>query len=150
MLTGIKYQAAIRHGDIIHYSWILDCCNQKRLLLLQPKLASVSNLLALLEFGCCSEYKSSDFFYFFILFILFFSSILKVLPFSCWCFKAQVPWRNWCILWLLLLGHWYYGPQTGVLAYHVIGWFHLLAHWNKDNLLTTWKLEDYCLNVISF
>ncbi|OAY80518.1 DNA ligase 4 [Ananas comosus] len=34
---GIKYQAAIRHGDIIHYSWILDCCNQKRLLLLQPK-----------------------------------------------------------------------------------------------------------------
>nr|CAD1840284.1 unnamed protein product [Ananas comosus var. bracteatus] len=34
---GIKYQAAIRHGDIIHYSWILDCCNEKRLLLLQPK-----------------------------------------------------------------------------------------------------------------
>ncbi|KAJ0984175.1 hypothetical protein J5N97_002531 [Dioscorea zingiberensis] len=34
---GIKYQAAMRHGDIIHYSWILDCCAQKRLLHLQPK-----------------------------------------------------------------------------------------------------------------
>ncbi|XP_073003706.1 putative DNA ligase 4 [Typha latifolia] len=34
---GIKYQAAMRHGDIIHYSWILDCCKQKRLLHLQPK-----------------------------------------------------------------------------------------------------------------
>ncbi|XP_020593800.1 DNA ligase 4 [Phalaenopsis equestris] len=34
---GIKYQAAIRHGDIIHYSWFLDCCNQKKLVHLQPK-----------------------------------------------------------------------------------------------------------------
>ncbi|KAG1326863.1 DNA ligase 4 [Cocos nucifera] len=34
---GIKYQAAMRHGDIIHYSWVLDCCKQKRLLHLQPK-----------------------------------------------------------------------------------------------------------------
>uniref|UniRef100_A0ACD5UTE0 Uncharacterized protein n=1 Tax=Avena sativa TaxID=4498 RepID=A0ACD5UTE0_AVESA len=34
---GIKYQAAIRHGRIIHYSWILDCSKQKRLLRLQPK-----------------------------------------------------------------------------------------------------------------
>ncbi|XP_039131950.1 DNA ligase 4 [Dioscorea cayenensis subsp. rotundata] len=34
---GIKYQAATRHGDVIHYSWILDCCTQKRLLNLQPK-----------------------------------------------------------------------------------------------------------------
>ncbi|WOK95000.1 DNA ligase 4 isoform X2 [Canna indica] len=34
---GIRYQAAVRHGDIIHYSWILDCCKQKSLLLLQPK-----------------------------------------------------------------------------------------------------------------
>ncbi|VAH35971.1 putative DNA ligase 4 [Triticum dicoccoides] len=34
---GIKYQAAIRHGRIIHYSWILDCCKQKILLRLQPK-----------------------------------------------------------------------------------------------------------------
>lgn len=34
---GIKYQAAIRQGRIIHYSWILDCCKQKHLLHLQPK-----------------------------------------------------------------------------------------------------------------
>ncbi|XP_077221842.1 DNA ligase IV [Tasmannia lanceolata] len=34
---GIKYQAAMLRGDVIHYSWILDCCSQKRLLHLQPK-----------------------------------------------------------------------------------------------------------------
>ncbi|KAJ6857636.1 DNA ligase 4 isoform X1 [Populus alba x Populus x berolinensis] len=34
---GIKYQAAKLHGDIIHYSWVLDCCLQKKLLPLQPK-----------------------------------------------------------------------------------------------------------------
>ncbi|KAL0015445.1 hypothetical protein SO802_002514 [Lithocarpus litseifolius] len=34
---GIKYQAAKCHGDIINYSWILDCCSQKKLLHLQPK-----------------------------------------------------------------------------------------------------------------
>ncbi|KAJ4963500.1 hypothetical protein NE237_023439 [Protea cynaroides] len=34
---GIKYQAVKLRGDIIHYSWILDCCSQKRLLHLQPK-----------------------------------------------------------------------------------------------------------------
>lgn len=37
-LAGIKYQAAMRHGDIIHVSWVLDCCAQKRLIHLQPKL----------------------------------------------------------------------------------------------------------------
>ncbi|XP_021893120.1 DNA ligase 4, partial [Carica papaya] len=35
--TGIKYQGAKLRGDIIHYSWILDCCSQKKLLPLQPK-----------------------------------------------------------------------------------------------------------------
>ncbi|KAJ6846948.1 DNA ligase 4 [Iris pallida] len=34
---GIKYQAAMRHGDIIHISWILDSCAQKQLVHLQPK-----------------------------------------------------------------------------------------------------------------
>ncbi|KAL5214254.1 hypothetical protein ABZP36_003406 [Zizania latifolia] len=34
---GIKYQAAIRRGRIVHYSWVLDCCKEKRLLHLQPK-----------------------------------------------------------------------------------------------------------------
>ncbi|TVU15844.1 hypothetical protein EJB05_39385, partial [Eragrostis curvula] len=34
---GIKYQAAIRQGRIINYSWILDCCKEKCLLHLQPK-----------------------------------------------------------------------------------------------------------------
>ncbi|CAN6452740.1 unnamed protein product [Victoria cruziana] len=34
---GIKYQAAVRCGDVIHYSWVLDCCSQKHLLDLQPK-----------------------------------------------------------------------------------------------------------------
>ncbi|KAK6272919.1 hypothetical protein POUND7_010002 [Theobroma cacao] len=34
---GIKYQAAKLHGEIIHYSWVLDCCSQKMLLPLQPK-----------------------------------------------------------------------------------------------------------------
>ncbi|XP_021275747.1 DNA ligase 4 isoform X2 [Herrania umbratica] len=34
---GIKYQAAKLHGEIIHYSWVLDCCSQKMLIPLQPK-----------------------------------------------------------------------------------------------------------------
>ncbi|KAL6977871.1 DNA ligase (ATP) [Sarracenia purpurea var. burkii] len=34
---GIKFQAAKLRGDIIHYSWFLDCCLQKKLLPLQPK-----------------------------------------------------------------------------------------------------------------
>ncbi|XP_061991495.1 DNA ligase 4 [Rosa rugosa] len=34
---GIKYQAAKRQGDVIHLSWVLDCCSQKKLLPLQPK-----------------------------------------------------------------------------------------------------------------
>ncbi|XLR61418.1 hypothetical protein HN51_004695 [Arachis hypogaea] len=34
---GFKFEAAKRHGDIIHYSWILDCCSQKKLVPLQPK-----------------------------------------------------------------------------------------------------------------
>ncbi|KAA3485976.1 DNA ligase 4 isoform X1 [Gossypium australe] len=36
-LNRIKYQAAKLHGDIIHYSWALDCCSQKKLIPLQPK-----------------------------------------------------------------------------------------------------------------
>ncbi|CAN0912488.1 DNA ligase 4 [Linum grandiflorum] len=34
---GIKYQAAKTRGDIIHYSWVLDCCSEKKLIPLQPK-----------------------------------------------------------------------------------------------------------------
>ncbi|XP_052622142.1 DNA ligase 4 [Lactuca sativa] len=34
---GIKFQAAKRHGDVIHYSWLLDCCSHKKLVPLQPK-----------------------------------------------------------------------------------------------------------------
>ncbi|XP_004297907.1 PREDICTED: DNA ligase 4 [Fragaria vesca subsp. vesca] len=34
---GIKYQAAKRQGDVIHLSWVLDCCSLKKLLPLQPK-----------------------------------------------------------------------------------------------------------------
>ncbi|KAK4414850.1 DNA ligase 4 [Sesamum alatum] len=34
---GIKFQAAKRQGDVIHSSWIFDCCSQKKLLPLQPK-----------------------------------------------------------------------------------------------------------------
>ncbi|KAI0497035.1 hypothetical protein KFK09_023363 [Dendrobium nobile] len=34
---GIKYQAAMHHGDIILYSWVLDCCNKKKLVHIQPK-----------------------------------------------------------------------------------------------------------------
>ncbi|KAK6131668.1 hypothetical protein DH2020_034575 [Rehmannia glutinosa] len=34
---GIKFQAAKRQGDVIHYSWFADCCAQKKLLPLQPK-----------------------------------------------------------------------------------------------------------------
>lgn len=36
--TGIKFQAAKLRGDIIHYSWLFDCCSQKKLLPLKPKL----------------------------------------------------------------------------------------------------------------
>ncbi|XP_048333732.2 DNA ligase 4 isoform X1 [Ziziphus jujuba] len=34
---GIKYQAAKLRGDVIHYSWVLDCCSKRSLLPLQPK-----------------------------------------------------------------------------------------------------------------
>ncbi|KAE9464229.1 hypothetical protein C3L33_03861, partial [Rhododendron williamsianum] len=37
IFAGMKFQAAKRHGDIIHYSWLFDCCSQKKLLPLQPK-----------------------------------------------------------------------------------------------------------------
>ncbi|KAJ9548505.1 hypothetical protein OSB04_021048 [Centaurea solstitialis] len=33
----IKFQGAKRHGDVIHYSWLLDCCSQKKLVPLHPK-----------------------------------------------------------------------------------------------------------------
>ncbi|KAK1366741.1 DNA ligase [Heracleum sosnowskyi] len=34
---GIKFQAAKLRGDVIHYSWLFDCCSQKKLLPLKPK-----------------------------------------------------------------------------------------------------------------
>lgn len=35
---GLKFEAAKRRGcDIIHYSWVLNCCSQKQLLPLRPK-----------------------------------------------------------------------------------------------------------------
>ncbi|XP_057486058.1 DNA ligase 4 isoform X2 [Actinidia eriantha] len=34
---GIKFQAAKLRGDIIHYSWLFDCCSHKKLLPLQTK-----------------------------------------------------------------------------------------------------------------
>lgn len=36
--VGIKFQAAKLRGDVIHYSWLFDCCSQKKLLPLKPKL----------------------------------------------------------------------------------------------------------------
>ncbi|KAE8711263.1 hypothetical protein F3Y22_tig00110299pilonHSYRG00075 [Hibiscus syriacus] len=36
-VSWIKYRAEKRHGEIIHYSWVLDCCSQKKLIPLQPK-----------------------------------------------------------------------------------------------------------------
>lgn len=35
--SGIKYQAAKRQRDVIHFSWVLDCCSRNHLLPLQPK-----------------------------------------------------------------------------------------------------------------
>ncbi|WZZ89909.1 hypothetical protein YC2023_118488 [Brassica napus] len=35
--SGIKYQAAKRQRDVIHFSWVLDCCSRNILLPLQPK-----------------------------------------------------------------------------------------------------------------
>uniref|UniRef100_A0A1J3K4K0 DNA ligase n=1 Tax=Noccaea caerulescens TaxID=107243 RepID=A0A1J3K4K0_NOCCA len=35
--SGIKYQAAKRQRDVIHFSWVLDCCSRNNLLPLQPK-----------------------------------------------------------------------------------------------------------------
>lgn len=45
--AGIKFQAAKLHGDVIHCSWLFDCCLQKRLLPLQPKLVCISVFLVL-------------------------------------------------------------------------------------------------------
>lgn len=38
-ISGIKYQAAKRQRDVIHFSWVLDCCSRNILLPLQPKWA---------------------------------------------------------------------------------------------------------------
>jgi DNA ligase 4 len=35
--VGFKFEAAKRRGDIIHYTWVLDCCAQKKLIPLHPK-----------------------------------------------------------------------------------------------------------------
>ncbi|XP_023637190.1 DNA ligase 4 isoform X2 [Capsella rubella] len=35
--SGIKFQAAKRQRDVIHFSWILDCCSRNKMLPLQPK-----------------------------------------------------------------------------------------------------------------
>ncbi|XP_020879936.1 DNA ligase 4 isoform X2 [Arabidopsis lyrata subsp. lyrata] len=35
--SGIKYQAAKRQRDVIHFSWVLDCCSRNKMLPLQPK-----------------------------------------------------------------------------------------------------------------
>ncbi|XP_027356168.1 DNA ligase 4 isoform X3 [Abrus precatorius] len=34
---GFKFEAAKHHGDIIHYTWVLDCYTQKKLVPLEPK-----------------------------------------------------------------------------------------------------------------
>ncbi|XP_064949544.1 DNA ligase 4-like isoform X3 [Musa acuminata AAA Group] len=62
--AGIKYQAAVHHGDVIHYSWVLDCCKQKRLLHLQPKyflfFAGPSRKKILEEFDAFSDHYYWD------------------------------------------------------------------------------------------
>ncbi|CAL9149196.1 unnamed protein product [Musa hybrid cultivar] len=62
--AGIKYQAAVHHGDVIHYSWVLDCCKQKRLLHLQPKyflfFAGPSRKKFLEEFDAFSDHYYWD------------------------------------------------------------------------------------------
>ena len=35
--AGIKFHSAKIRGDIIHYSWLFDCCSHKKLLPLQTK-----------------------------------------------------------------------------------------------------------------
>ncbi|KAL1217452.1 DNA ligase 4 [Cardamine amara subsp. amara] len=35
--SGLKYQAAKRQRDVIHFSWVLDCCSRNKILPLQPK-----------------------------------------------------------------------------------------------------------------
>ncbi|ANM71015.1 DNA ligase IV [Arabidopsis thaliana] len=35
--SGIKYQAAKRQRDVIHFSWVLDCCSRNKMLPLLPK-----------------------------------------------------------------------------------------------------------------
>ncbi|THU64605.1 hypothetical protein C4D60_Mb01t28220 [Musa balbisiana] len=63
-IAGIKYQAAVHHGDVIHYSWVLDCCKQKRLLHLQPKyflfFAGPSRKKFLEEFDAFSDHYYWD------------------------------------------------------------------------------------------
>ncbi|WJX24110.1 DNA ligase (ATP) [Trifolium repens] len=34
---GFKFEAAKRRGDVIHYTWVLECCAQKKLIPLQSK-----------------------------------------------------------------------------------------------------------------
>lgn len=41
---GIKYMAAATHGDVIHYSWVMDCCTAKDLLPVRPKCATLPGI----------------------------------------------------------------------------------------------------------
>lgn len=36
-IKGLKFKAAKLRGDVIHISWVLECCSQRKLLPLQPK-----------------------------------------------------------------------------------------------------------------
>lgn len=60
---GLKFQAAKRQGDCIHYSWLLECCAQKQLIPLQPKSVNSITLLSLyLSIGLLPWFSSWLFF----------------------------------------------------------------------------------------
>ncbi|KAF5956535.1 hypothetical protein HYC85_003760 [Camellia sinensis] len=82
---GLKFQAAKLRGDIIHYSWLFDCCSQKKLLPLQPKLVFHSQAQYVPSPVIFAPLKMK-------LFTIFF--LLKVLPLSFRLFKKKVARRN--------------------------------------------------------
>lgn len=120
IFAGIKYQAAKLHGDIVHCSWVLDCCSQKKLIPLQPKLVIYllcCLFLIILKHICSllflfNELMALSLGFSVRMLILF---LLKVLPLPIWFFQEEVTRRNWWICWYLLLGSRPCWHQTGIL-----------------------------------
>lgn len=110
LITGIKFQAAKLHGDVIQCSWIFDCCLQKKLLPLQPKWVTSQS------FSSCSSLPVVGvpcvLWFFWLCFLGF---LLKVFSFPFWFNKEKNGSRSGWIFWFFLLWPQHWRNWTGII-----------------------------------